>query len=209
MPVRMPAATGNFAPPPEGTFIAVCYRVVDLGTQETNYNGQVKHQRLLLLSWELPDELMEDGRPFTINKRYTYSSSPKSNLRKDLESWRGKRFTDAEIEGFEVDTLLGIGCMLNVTHTEKAGSIYANIAGLLRLPRGTEAPPLTNEPVSLSLDDRPFDWAAFGLLGERLQEVIKRSPEYQRAIKDLPAQDEPPPPSPDDYGAMADDQIPF
>jgi hypothetical protein len=209
MPVRMPAATGNFSPPPEGTFIGICYRVVDLGTQETTYKGQIKHQRLLLISWELPDELMEDGRPFTVSRRYTYSSSSKSNLRKDLESWRGKRFTDAEIEGFDVATLLGVGCMLNVAHSERDGTTYANIGAIVRLPKGTKVPQLTNGMVALSLDDRPFDWHSFEALGERLQEVIKKAPEFERAVKDLPAQDEPPPAMETDYGALPDEDVPF
>jgi hypothetical protein len=209
MPVRMPAATGNFSPPPEGTFIGICYRVIDLGTQETSYKGQTKHQRLLLLSWEIPDELMDDGRPFSISRRYTYSSSPKSNLRKDLESWRGKRFTDAEIEGFDVATLLGVGCMLNVAHSEKEGTTYANIGAIVRLPKGSKIPPMSNQCVALSLDDRPFDWTSFESLGERIQEVIKRAPEYDRAVKDLPAQDEPPPATEEAYGGLTDDDIPF
>lgn len=88
---------------PAGTHIAVCYRVIDLGTQETTFKGEVKHQHKILISWEIPDEKMKDGRPFTIGKRYTWSMSEKANLRNDLESWRGK-FTAADFgpNGFKI-----------------------------------------------------------------------------------------------------------
>src|SRR5215469_5879253 len=113
MPIFMPPTTGSFSPCPEGSFIAICYRIVDLGTQEVVFQGHAKYTRQLLLSWELPEELMSDGRPFTISKKYTYSSHPKASLRKDLESWRGKRFSDDEIEGFDIGNLIGVGCMLS------------------------------------------------------------------------------------------------
>jgi hypothetical protein len=180
--------------------------VIDLGTQETSFQGKPKKSRQLMLSWELRDALMDEDRPFSISKRYTYSSSPKSNLRKDLESWRGKRFEDAELGTFDIGKLLGAPCMLNVVHVEKNGEVYANIAAIMRLPRGTAVPRPTNEMVVLSLDDRPFDRAAYEKLGERLRETIARSPEFKRAWEDRPLDDEPPPASESDYGA---DDIPF
>ena len=69
---------GNFEPPPAGTHRAICYRVIDLGTQQSEYQGQTKHQRKIMLSWELVDERMPASgdypeRPFTIHQRYTLS----------------------------------------------------------------------------------------------------------------------------------------
>ena len=208
MAVLMPAKGADFDPPPEGSHIAVCYRVIDLGTQEVTFQGAVSHKHLLLLSWELPDEKMDDGRPFTINKRYTYSSSTKSNLRKDLESWRGKRFEDKELGQFDIAKLLGVGCMLSVVHAEKNENTYANISAIMRLPKGTVTPGLHNEKLAFSLNDRPFDRASFGKLTERLQEMVAKSPEYKRATGALPAGDDEPPPAngESEYGV---DDVPF
>lgn len=211
MPLVMPNKSADFEPPPEGSHIAVCHRVVDLGTQDTTYQGQPKKSHLILISWELPNEHMQDGRPFTISKRYTYSSSSKSNLRKDLESWRGKKFEDWELGEFDIGRLIGVGCMLNIVHEQKGENLYSNIAAIMRLPKGTEAPALTNTAVCFSLADRPFSHEVFSMLSERLQETIKKSPEYKAAVEGRDPRNEPPPPNGEgDYGGRdLDDEIPF
>ena len=44
---------------------------------------------------------MPDGKPFLVRRRYTASLHEKSALRKDLESWRGRAFTNVELDGFK------------------------------------------------------------------------------------------------------------
>lgn len=208
MPLYMPQPGANYDPPPEGAHVAVCYRVVDLGTQETTYMGQPRKSHVIMLAWELPDTEMTDGRPFSISKRYTYSSHSKSTLRKDLESWRGKRFEDSEFGTFDIGNLLGKPCMLNVVHTEKNQTVYANIAAIMRLPKGMNTPALHNEQVLLSLADRPFDRGAFEKLSDRLRETIMKSPEYRMAIEGRSPDEEVPPPNGEgDY--LGGDDIPF
>lgn len=183
MPLYMPRNRGDFEMAPEGAHVAVCYRVIDLGTQETNFKGQTKKTHQILISWELVDELMADGRPFSIGRKYTYSSHEKSNLRKDLESWRGVKFTDAEMGEFDIGKLVGAPCMLSVVHNENNGNVYANVGSLMRLPKGTKAPLPQNESLCFSLADRPFNHAIFEALSERLQETIAKSPEYTAAVE--------------------------
>src|ERR1700761_9067656 len=101
---------GDFELPPADQYAAVCYRVIDYGTQQTEWQGAVKHKRLILISWEL-DCKMSDDRPFTVSKRYTLSLHEKADLRKDLESWRGRPFTIEEEEGFDVSKLIGAPCL--------------------------------------------------------------------------------------------------
>ena len=84
-----PTEGGNFEPAPAGTHVAICYRVIDLGTQESVYNGEKKSARKVLISWELPNEEKADGKPFVISATYTWSMHEKSTLRKTLEAWRG------------------------------------------------------------------------------------------------------------------------
>lgn len=210
MPLVMPAKGSDFSPPPEGNHVAVCFRVVDLGTQETSFKGEAKRAHQILISWELPEEKMDDGRPFTIGRKYTYSSSTKSNLRKDLESWRGKPFEDWELGEFDIGKLLGAGCMLNVMHEERNGNTYANIKAIARLPKGLPTPTVENPPVCFSLSDRPFSRAVFEMFGERLREIIAKSPEYRSAVEGRNPRDEPPPANEGDYGGRdLDDEIPF
>ena len=55
----------------------------------------------------------------------------KANLRKDLESWRGKAFTDDEAKAFDVTNLMGKACMINIIHEAAKNDptkIYANIS---------------------------------------------------------------------------------
>jgi len=210
----MPSKSADFELCPDGAHIAVCYRVIDLGTQETTFKGQPTRKHQILIQWELPDERMADGRPFSIGKKYTYSSSQKSNLRKDLESWRGKKFEDWELGEFDIGRLIGVGCMLNVVHDERQDNTYANIASIMRLPKGTTTPTLKNDPICFSLADRPFDREKYESLSDRLKEVIAKAPEYRAAIEGRDPNDVVPPPNGEgDYGGRVyddlDDPIPF
>lgn len=141
--------------PPSGLLQAVCVFVEDVGLQKTEYKGEVKIQHKVIVIWEIDDKeaTMEDGRRFMISKRYTLSLSDKANLRKDLETWRGKKFTEDELQGFDVEKLIGANCLLNVMHEESAGKTYANIKGVMPLKSGmakiqpvnTEVPKWVNE----------------------------------------------------------------
>ena len=84
---------------PAGSHDAVCYTIVDLGTQSTPYG--VKRQ--LYLAWELPGELTPKGKPFVVGKFYTLTGDARGALRQDLESWFGRVFDQGEIE--ELDLL--------------------------------------------------------------------------------------------------------
>jgi hypothetical protein len=57
---------------------------------------------------------MKDGRPFGAFQNYTLSWAPQANLRIDLQAWRGKPFTEEEMRRFDLKTVLGAWCMLNL-----------------------------------------------------------------------------------------------
>lgn len=163
---------------PSGTFAGRCYRFVDLGTQPKEYMGATTLKRMVGISWELPDELMKDGRPFSIYQRYVWSMSEKSTLRKHLESWRGQKFVDTDFGegGFDTKKLIGAPCMIGVTHSVKGDKTYANISSISRPLKGLEVPPMVNEQLYFSLED--FEQSAFEKLSQGLRETIMRSPEY-------------------------------
>lgn len=177
---------GNFEQTPTGTFIARCYRFIDLGSHEQTYQGESKGlKRLVMIGFELPTELMSEGewagRPFTISKRYTWSTHEKANMRKDLESWRGRKFNDTDFGpgGFDVRNLLGVPATLTIVHSEHDGKNYSNIASIGTAMKGVAIPPAVNPPVYVSLDPTRFDRQAFDNLSDKLKAFIALSPEYQ------------------------------
>lgn len=160
---------GDFQMAPQGTHIARCYMVVDLGMQLTNFGS--KHK--IHVSWELPSELMEDGRPFVVGKEYTASLHEESNLTADLTAWRGRAFTEEELNGFDVEKVVGVPCMITVIHaTSKKGKTYANVKSVTAIPKGSVCPPAVNPPVKFSLE-KP-DEAMFALIPEWIQKKVNR-----------------------------------
>lgn len=164
---------------PEGVAITRCYRIIDLGTQVSDYQGQVKQAHKILVNWELCGSSNSEGKPFTIGKKYTLSLSDKATLRKELEAWRGRKFTPAELEGFDISKLIGAPCMINIVHAAKDGTTYANIASIMPLAGGMIAPQLTLPKVLFSLSN--FDQNVFDSLSDGLKKMIASSPEYEYA----------------------------
>lgn len=177
---------GEFEMIPEGTYIARCYRVVDLGTQLNEKFHTSSHK--VMVSWEFPTELMEDGRPFAISKWYTLSLHEKANLRKDLEAWRGRKFAGDEAQSFDVSKLLGVPCYINVIHNTTGENVYANVSSIMALPEGVECPEPSNTPVVFDISN--FDQDLFDTFSEKIQGMIKASPEYKNIMGyDEPATD--------------------
>lgn len=181
-------ATGSnteFKPVPEGSHMGVCYRVVDCGTQRWEYQGEPQIGRKVMLFWELHGEAddgtqltTEDGRPLSISKKYTLSLGKKANLRADLESWRGKAFTEAELAGFDIGTLLGAPCMVTVKHNQVKDKTYANVATVTRFPAALKdmRPKATNPLQIFDVNER--DMKVFDTLPEWLTDIIKKSVEW-------------------------------
>ncbi len=124
-----------------GIYNGVCVWVIDLGMQEVNWQGNVKHKRKIKLAFELVGTAMQDGRPFFTSKNYTLSLNEKSELYKDLISWRGRQFTPEEMEGFDLKNVLGAPCQINVIHnTAPNGNVYANINSIIPFSKGIPKP---------------------------------------------------------------------
>lgn len=179
---------GNFKRVPPGAYIGRCFSLVDLGTQLSTGQFGEKMQHKIKIGWELfgddedgnPLTIDVDGRdmPLTISKSYTVSLHEKSGLRKDLAAWRGRDFTDDEAKAFDVAKLLGTYCMVNVTQSETNGKTYSNVAGLTPIPGALKnaKPAPVHDDVKFDLDAP--DMKVFNSFHEKLQEAIKKSPEW-------------------------------
>ena len=200
---------GNFKRVPSGAYIGRCYSLIDLGTQLTTGQYGEKLQHKIQIGWELfgedeqgqPLTVEVDGKemPMTIKKSYTVSLHEKAVLRKDLAAWRGRDFSDDEAKAFDVSKLLGAYCMVNVTTSENNGKTYSNVAGLTPLPGALKnAKPAAVHANQVFDLDNP-DMKLFASFHEKLQEAIKRSPEWAQrqgkrqpgthGFEDMPADD--------------------
>jgi len=192
----------DFELTPAGNHIAVCYQVIDLGIQHGEYMGAPTSSHKVRIAWELSNELMSDGRPFSIGSIFTLSLSEKSNLRPLLESWRGRPFTEQELEGFDLKNVLGAACMVNVIHKpNQAGQMRARVSSVSALPKGMQKPAISNPPLFYSIDDDK-DGVIYAKLDEWLQKMINRQAPQNVAS----AHDERNPPPADDF---LNDPIPF
>lgn len=174
----------NFEPIPAGTYGARCFEMIQIGTIKESFQGKDKMLNKVRISWELPTELKvfkegEAAKPHVISKEFTLSMGEKANLRKFLEGWRGKAFTEEECKAFDITVLLGKPCMLSIIHkTSKDGTkTYAEISSVTSVPKGMVIPDQINETSELSFDN--WDWEKFTLLPDFIKNKIISSEEYQ------------------------------
>ena len=143
----------DFKQPPQGTHVARCYQLIDIGTQHGEYLGEPTVRQQMIVRFELPFETdVFEGveKPLIASKFYTVSLGEKANLRKDLEAWRGKAFTAAELAGFNVSAILGAPCTVSIIHSEKG---KAKVTAVAALPKGTVCPPAFNKVSKFTLDE--------------------------------------------------------
>jgi hypothetical protein len=170
---------------PAGNYVARCYQMIELGTAAEEYKGVVKQLTKVRIGWEFPLDLKvfneEKGeQPIVISKEYTLSLYEKANLRKELESWRGKAFTKEEAECFDITKLLGKVCMINLIHKPSENDptkIYERISSITPIPKGLNCPEQINPTFVLSFDE--WDEEKFKSLPEFIRERIEKSDEYK------------------------------
>ena len=206
---------GNFIQVPAGMHLARCYRIIDLGTQKTSYNGMEKMSPKVLFQFELHSEnddgeplLTPDGKPLSISKQYTLSLNENAALRHDLQSWRGRAFTEDELKSFDLQNVLGQWCMVSVVHNQVQDKSYANVDNVNPVPASIKKaglPEGVNETLLFSI--RSADMAVFATFTENIQNKIKASPEWEQ-WKDAPAPTKQESSKNDDPADFEDD-IPF
>ena len=182
----------DFVIHPAGVFAARCTRIIDLGTQTGEWEGKEKKTHKIVFAFESAELMGDDqgefaGKPFLITTRYTASLGTKANMRKDLESWRGRKFTPAEIEAFDLHNILGKACMVNMVHSDptKDGKVYSNISAIMPLPAGMTAPKAVGELMFFTLSD--FDQDIYDKLGDYYKKAIAESDEYKALFSPKPA----------------------
>jgi len=164
---------------PEGAYPARCYQIIDKGTTFDEKWGNKKRKVQFL--FELPTEtavFSEDKgeQPFYVKTVFNLTMGEKASLRKFIESWIGKKLTDAQAADFDITKLLGHPGMVNIAHNGKEDRTYANIMSISPLPKGLACPPAINE--LLTYDTTEHNAEVFAKLPEFLQEDIRKSDEW-------------------------------
>jgi len=169
---------GDFENCPSGSFAARCYQIIDLGHQTFEWKGEAKVAPKVRITWEL-NEMMSDGRPFSISREYTASIGDKANLRKDLEAWRGRPFSAEELRNFSLENVLGAPCLLGIVHkpSKDNSKVYANVGSIMALPKGMPSPELVNPAVKFDIGT--FDQKVFDGLSSYVQKKILMSKELE------------------------------
>lgn len=176
--------------PTEKQHLALCYAVIDLGTQQEAFAGEIKNIRKVNLQFEIPGEKAvfnpEKGpQVFTISQDYTFSLGTKGNFRKMMDSWMGASVT--ELDSAKIAKLLKRPAMLQIVHkASKDGQFkYANIANsgtaVFKRPADVQFPKETENP-SFFFDLDNYSQATFDMIPKYLQEKIMKSPEYKAAV---------------------------
>jgi len=225
--VKKTGSGEDFAPVPAGVHHAVCIAVYDIGTHMNPISGKDREQ--LVVTWEVPGERVDfetkDGEkknmPMVISKFYTASLHEKATLRKDLEGWRERKFTDEELDGFHLGKLLGLNCMIQVMHDKKQDRTVAKILTVMKKMKNLPDIPPEHPLVIYSIPEPnmarvPKSAAEFLSWGkdipkgtpEFVEGKIKLSHEFSALYGTSHEYNQPPPDYDQDPG-FGDDDIPF
>lgn len=147
------ASGGSIAPQlEEGVYTGICTRLIDLGEQFNEKFGKINHR--IKIGWDIAGEKIQlpDGTEVnrTMHKEYTLSLHDRSGLRRDLQSWRGKSFTQEELDGFDLKQILGKPCQIQIIHNDKG---YADISAIMAMPKGIPKPEGEYARIYFDLDD--------------------------------------------------------
>ena len=179
---------GTFTPVPPGMHLARCYRIVDMGTQKSVWQGKEKHLHKVMIQFEIHSEdangtplLTDKGEPLSISKNMTASLGEKAALRIELENWRSRPFTPEELNGFELKNILGAWAMLSVIKAAGAdGKEYTNISSINPVAaamRRAGLPEGHNELKVFDLENP--DLELFETFSNYTKEKIQSSPEWE------------------------------
>ena len=175
---------------PEGTHLAICVQLIDIGTQTMTWKERTDSVRRVRLGFEIPDilrewhddETGEDVKiPALLGREVSLTLGKKSALRKEiLKPWGLISEVDG---GAGLGIVLGLPALITVSHEEKDERMYDNIVAISSLPAGMTAPSPSRDPVLFHMGDTKnptIDRTIFDELPEWIQERIMKSDEYRQ-----------------------------
>lgn len=167
----------GITPMQSGTYNAVCCGLIDLGVQYFEYMGIGQRKSQLLLVFEFPDEQIEvDGEllPRNLSQKFNKSCNEKSNFRKTLTSWRGRDFSDDELNDFDLSRLVGVPATVSVSTKESGGKTVSYISAITKPMRDNKNVPSRKILFDLS-NNSTFD--SVSMMTNWMIDLINRSEE--------------------------------
>jgi len=148
------AAGGKeFAPCPEFSGRAVCVDVTPLKEYETEYG--VKKKFKFAFELDLIDSSRDPVQPWVVfSKPLVPSLHEKAALTKVLKDWFGRKLTDQENNGLDLESLIGKPVTLIIAHeqSQDGSKTYANIKLMMPHKHGE---PLQPSGLWVRMQDRP------------------------------------------------------
>lgn len=228
MNVTQNSGGGGRQPVPVGAHFARCSIVAGIGMEETPWGSKPK----VIISWDIPSLRNEwetaDGRQMNTAARMssfynlTFGSSDKpSTLRTHLEGWRGRTFTEDELNGFSLKNILNVPCTLVIQHKQgKQGRIIDFVSAIAPAKDDQVDPLDSGLPVYFSAWEPDMD--AYAKLPEWIQKRVDHTlcaapvqPQQQQPQQQPQEQQTTHTVHPDsqhgssDYAPIDEDNIPF
>lgn len=195
--VTATGADSKFHIHPADQYVAQCVDVIDLGQRVEDFTGKPKKlSPKCALVFSTGERNPDTQEPMTVSAEFTVSLGEKANLRRFMETWRGKPYTDEQIEaGVEIDKMEGQWSLITVAHKRSgAGRDYAVISSAVGVPKAMRDSLPTLPPYR-----RPDFWAT-------------KKEEYAMAARAF-RMEQGAPPTDDDYSQAPphddDDDLPF
>lgn len=181
---------GEYQNTPEGRYVAICYQVIDLGTQAKKTMDGIKPTQQILFGFEMfgldaqgdPTLVMADGRPYYGRTILTLSLHPKSRLRPFLGSWRGKPIKDEEVPNAPalIKSFLTQAAEIVISHrpwTDGSGKVSEEFASISPVHPKTTIPRSVNDPIFFDIGN--WDAAVFDKLPTWIKNKIEQSEEFK------------------------------
>lgn len=172
MSLTVSATRTPYLPAPEGSHLARCYLLVDLGLQASPKYHTAEEK--VLIGWEL-DTTIGD-KPFVHMQQYTARLDRGTRLLELLEGWYNKRFTEAERTAFRLQSLINQFCYLTLKHTpddQDPLKRWAHVTHIAPLPKGFVYEAAYHPPVYFDLDTYTQD--SFLALPEKIRIKINKN----------------------------------
>lgn len=118
-------------PCPEGRHPVICVDVFRIDPEEATYDGMTKlYEKVMFVFQVFPEsgERDSEGRPFQVERKFTFSMAPQANLRSALGQWRGKDYTDNDVKpgaSFSVGKCKGVAGWGTIVHNTRFVNIEA------------------------------------------------------------------------------------
>lgn len=186
----------GFEKAPAGNHPAVLVAMIDMGTQENNFQGTIKWEHRAYFVYELVSckKQSDPAHNHLIATDLNVTLNEKAKLRKWIEARTGRQIPDG-VE-YDISQEVGQPCLLNVVMKGD----FPKIEGLGSVPTGLPVPPPQYKPMTMTLDEfrkgAPIpDWVPW-IFGEKLADRINRCQEISGKGPSAPNGQPPAPPPP-------------